>query len=139
MTSGATYIWLVRGISGWVLGKPAMGFGDITLTAMIGAFVGWQPALCAISIAPLTAIVIGSLVRITTDRTFVAFGPYLAVSTVIVLCTWRWIWAEPLLIRDVFSHWPSMLGLVGGSLTALAILLGGLRIFLAIPMDTIRR
>lgn len=139
MAVGAVFIWLVRSISTWILGQPAMGFGDVTLMAMIGAFMGWQPALCAITIAPVTAIVVGMLVRVTTGRTFVAFGPYLAVSAVMVLGTWRWIWAEPLLIRDVFSHWPSIAGLVGGSLAALAILLGGLRLFQAMPADTIRR
>lgn len=139
MTAGATFIWVVRGISGWILGQPAMGFGDVTLMAMIGAFMGWQPTLCTITIAPVTAIVFGSIVRVMTGRTFVAFGPYLAVSAVIVLCTWRWIWAEPLLIRDIFSHWPSILGLVGGALTALAVLLGSLRVFLSMSTDSIRR
>jgi len=139
MITGATFIWVVRALSGWILTQPAMGFGDVTLMAMIGAFMGWQPALCVITVAPLTAVVVGSLVRVITGRSFVAFGPYLAVSAVIVLCTWRWIWAEPLLIRDVFSHWPSILGLVAGSLTTLAVLLGGLRMFLSMPVETMRR
>jgi len=136
---GGGVTWGVRALGSVVFKKEAMGFGDVTLMAMIGAFMGWQPALCAITIAPVTAIVVGSLVRVMTGRTFVAFGPYLAVSAVIVLCTWRWIWAEPLLIRDVFSHWPSILGLVGGALVALAVLLGGLRMFLSVPTDSIRR
>ncbi len=139
MIGGASFVWFVRIISSGILGQAAMGFGDVALMAMIGAFIGWQPALCAITIAPVTAIVVGLVVRVTAGRSFVAFGPYLAVSAVIVLCTWRWIWAEPLLIRDVFSHWPSVLGLVGGALAALAILLGGLRMFLAMPTDTMRR
>ncbi|MCH2212287.1 MAG: A24 family peptidase [Fuerstiella sp.] len=139
MIVGGTFIWLVRGISGWVMGQPTMGYGDVTLMAMIGSFIGWQPALCAIAIAPLTGIVAGLAVRITTGRTYVAFGPYLAVSAVIVLGTWRWIWAEPLLMRIVFSHWPSILGLTGGSLAALAILLGALRTFLTTPAESIRR
>jgi leader peptidase (prepilin peptidase)/N-methyltransferase len=139
MAVGSSYVWFVRTISGWILGQQTMGLGDVTLMAMIGAFIGWQPALCAIAIAPVTAIVVGLIVRVITGRTFVAFGPYLAVSAVIVLCTWRWIWAEPLLLRVVFSHWPSIAGMVGGSLVALAILLGGLRLFLEIPADAIRR
>ena len=139
MTAGAALIWAIRALSGRILGQPAMGFGDVTLMAMIGAFTGWQPVLCAITIAPLTAIVVGSFVRVISGRSFVAFGPYLAVSAVIVLSTWRWIWANPLYLRDVFSHWPSILGLVGGALAALAILLGGLRMFLTMPVDTIRR
>ena len=139
MIGGASFVWFIRVISSAILGQAAMGFGDVALMAMIGAFLGWQPALCAITIAPVTAIVVGLVVRAIVGRSFVAFGPYLALSAIIVLCTWRWIWAEPLLIRDVFSHWPSVLGLVGGALTALAILLGGLRMFLAMPTDTMRR
>ena len=139
MASGASLVWLIRKISSWMLREPAMGLGDVTLMAMIGAFIGWQPALCAITIAPLTAIVVGLAVHSVTGRTFVAFGPYLAISTIIVLGTWRWIWAEPLLMRDVFSHWPSILGLVSGALAALVVLLGGLRMFLTLPADTLRR
>ena len=139
MATGAAYIWLVRAISSLILGEPAMGLGDVTLMAMIGAFVGWQPILCTITIAPLTALAVGSLVRVITGRSFVAFGPYLAMSAVIVLASWRWIWAEPLLMRDIFSHWPSVAGLVGGSLLALAVLLVLLRIFQATPADSIRR
>jgi len=139
MTAGATFIWLVRTLSGWILGQPAMGFGDVTLMAMIGAFMGWQPALCVIAIAPATAIVVGLLVRIVTGRSFVAYGPYLALSALIVLCAWRWMWAQPMMLRIVFSHWPSILGLAGGSIVALVVLLGGLRLFRAVPIDTIRR
>ena len=139
MTAGATFIWLVRAVSGWILGQPAMGFGDVTLMAMIGAFMGWQPALCVIAIAPATAIVVGLLVRIVTGRSFVAYGPYLALSALIVLSSWRWLWADPMMLRTVFSHWPSTVGLVGGSFVALVVLLGGLRLFREVPIDTIRR
>ena len=100
--------------------------------------MGWQPALCVIALAPATAVVVGLLVRLFTGRGFVAFGPYLALSALIVLSGWRWLWARPLLLRDVFSHWPSTLGLAGGALVALIVLLGGLRLFRTVPVDTIR-
>ncbi len=139
MAAGACYVALVRSISTWILGQPAMGFGDVTLMAMIGAFLGWQPVLCAIAMAPVTAVAAGTVIRVVSGRSFVAFGPYLAGSAVIVLCTWRWIWAEPLLMRNVFSHWPSVAGLVAGSLVLLAVLLAALRVFLTLPADVMRR
>ena len=37
-------IWAIRIVGGLVLGQQAMGFGDVTLMCMIGAFLGWQAA-----------------------------------------------------------------------------------------------
>lgn len=136
---GAALTWLIRASSHWILGYPALGFGDVTLMAMIGAFLGWQPTLCVLAIAPLTGIVVGFFVRMLTGRTFVAYGPYLAVSAVIVMCSWRWLWQDYLTLRDIFSHWQSVVGLVGFSLATLVILLFGLRIFRTLPAESLRR
>lgn len=132
---GAIVTWLVRFISGLLLGYPALGFGDVTLMAMVGAFIGWQPTLCVLAIAPLTAMVIGLLVRVLTGKSFVAFGPYLACAAVIVICSWRWLWVDWMELRLIFSHWPTVASLVGGSYATLILLLGGLRLFRAIPAE----
>src|SRR5438067_4583522 len=42
---GGGMIWAVRIIGRIALQKEAMGFGDVTLMAMIGAFLGWQACL----------------------------------------------------------------------------------------------
>ena len=139
LVAGAAVTWLVRFLSGLILGHPALGFGDVTLMAMIGSFLGWQPALCVLAIAPLTSIVIGIVVRFTTGKSYVAYGPYLACSAVIVMCTWRWLWQDWLSLRDIFSHWPTVAGLVGFSLVTLTILLVLVRVFRAVPVDRIRR
>jgi len=52
-------IWSVRIIGGWSLGREAMGFGDVTLLAMIGTFLGWQACLLVFFLAPFAGIVIG--------------------------------------------------------------------------------
>ena len=139
LATGASITWLIRAISGKILGYPALGFGDVTLMAMIGSFMGWQPTLCVLAIAPLAGIVIGLLVRVITGRSFVAYGPYLVCAAILVLFTWRWLWQDFLELRIIFSHWPSVLGLIAGAFAVLIALLGMLRIFRALPAARLRR
>ena len=42
MAFGGGLIWTVRVVAGGALGKEALGFGDVTLMAMIGTYLGWQ-------------------------------------------------------------------------------------------------
>ncbi|MEZ6060532.1 MAG: A24 family peptidase [Planctomycetaceae bacterium] len=135
---GATLTWLIRFSSHLVLGYPALGFGDVTLMAMIGAFIGWQPVLCVLGFAPLAGLIVGLVTRIVSGRSFVAYGPYLAASAVIVLCTWRWLWADFFTLRDIFSHWPSVAGLVAGAWVTLLVLLLLLRGFRSLPANRLR-
>lgn len=139
LACGASMVWLIRWLSQLILGQPAMGFGDVTLMAMVGAYIGWQPVLVSLALAPLTGLVIGMAVRLSTGRGFVAYGPYLAASSVIVISTWRWLWADYFSLRDIFSHWPSVAGLVLFSFLTLIVLLTGLRIFRSLPAERIRR
>ena len=136
-STGAALSWIVRILAGAILGYPAVGFGDVTLMAMIGAFLGWQPTLCTLAIAPIAGILIGLAVRLLTGRNFVAFGPYLAFAAVVVLFTWRILWEQQLL-RNIFSHWPTVVGLVFGSLAAMSLLLAALRILRSLPVDQLK-
>ena len=131
LVAGAGITWVIRFLSGLLLGQPAMGFGDVTFMAMIGSFLGWQPVTFVILFAPACAIVFGLVIRISSGRNFFAFGPYLAMGTLVVLLTWRWVWPNT---RDIFGHWQSMTLLFGISIGALVLLLGGLRIYRAIPV-----
>lgn len=128
---GGGLTWLVRLISSVILGREAMGFGDITLMAMIGSFVGWQPILFVFALAPVCGMGIAVLARLMTGKTYVPYGPYLSASTLVVLCTWRWLWMP---LRMILGHPPTIAALVGGALLALAILLGCIRLFRAIPV-----
>ena len=139
MATGASMTWLVRWLSHVILGYPALGGGDVTLMALIGAFLGWQPTLCVLAIAPLTGILVGAFVKLFTGRSFVAYGPYLACSAFIVLCTWRWLWADYLTLRDIFGHWPSVAGLIGFSFACLTVLLLLLKLFRTLPVESLRR
>ena len=58
MVIGGGLVWLVRILASAVLHREAMGFGDVTLLAMIGAFLGWQAAVVVFFLAPLAAVVV---------------------------------------------------------------------------------
>ena len=59
MAGGAGLIWLARIFGSAALGREAMGFGDVTLMGMIGAFLGWQTCLIVFFLAPLAGLVLG--------------------------------------------------------------------------------
>ena len=55
---GGGLVWLVRILATAAMHQEAMGFGDVTLLAMIGAFLGWQAAVIVFFLAPLAAVVL---------------------------------------------------------------------------------
>ena len=75
-----------------VLGKPGMGFGDVKLNAMLGAFFGWKGAIMIIVISAFVGsfvgiglILIGRLRGEKDASHYLPFGPYLAVAGLIVM------------------------------------------------------
>jgi leader peptidase (prepilin peptidase) / N-methyltransferase len=136
---GAGITWLVRLVSRLVLGQEALGFGDVTLMGMIGCFVGWQAIIFVFLLAPLCGIVAGLSVRIFSGRTYVPYGPYLALSTVGVLFSWRWLWMleaqGTFSMRRFFGDAVGLAILAGFSLAALVVLLGSVRLYRVIPTD----
>ena len=92
-------VWGVR-IGGSIgLKQEAMGFGDVTLMAMIGVALGWQASLLVFFLSPAAAVVIAVAQFLITRRRDIAFGPYLSLAAVIVIVGWHWFWehyARPL-------------------------------------------
>ena len=51
-----------------------MGFGDVTLLSMIGAFVGWQASLVVFFLAPFAGMVIGVTQRLLHGEREIPYG-----------------------------------------------------------------
>ncbi len=96
MAFGGGLIWAVRLVGGQALGQESMGFGDVTLMAMIGTFVGWQATLVIFFLAPVAALFIAITQWLLTRRRDIAFGPYLCLATLYVLLRWGVLWQESL-------------------------------------------
>ena len=89
---GGGVVWIVRIIAGWVLKREAMGFGDVTLMAAVGSFIGWQPALLVFFVAPFCAI-LGALFALFIRRSqTIPYGPYLSLGTIVTLLAWEALW-----------------------------------------------
>jgi leader peptidase (prepilin peptidase)/N-methyltransferase len=132
LTTGAGITWLARLISRWALGAEALGFGDVTLMAMIGSFLGWQPVVFAFLLAPLCGVVIAVTLRLARGRRVLPYGPFLSAAAVLVLFLWRWLWTPT---REIFGHWPTLAGLLALVTLGMAGLLGLLRLYRAIPVE----
>ena len=148
---GAGLTALVRKVAGVVLGRPAMGSGDVLLMAMIGAFLGWQATVMAFFIAPLLALLLGPLARRVSRESATPYGPFLALAAILVMFHWRWIWmfevdiskfgaaadrTTSFAVRRLFGDWVLLAGLSVIAIGGTAGLMGLLRLFWSIPISS---
>lgn len=89
---GGGLVWAVRVVGRISLQREAMGFGDVTLMCMIGAFLGWQSALMVFFLSPAAALVIAVSQYLLTGRKDIAFGPYLCLAALFVIVAWAQVW-----------------------------------------------
>lgn len=92
MAFGGALIWGVRIVGTHALRVEAMGYGDVLLMFMIGAFLGWQPVLLVFFLAPFAALFIGLAQLVITRRTDIAFGPYLCFGALVLIVAWSRLW-----------------------------------------------
>ena len=85
-------IWLIRILGTMALRQEAMGFGDVTLWAMVGAFLGWQASMIGFFIAPFAALFVVAAKLIFRREQQLPFGPYLCFGATVVLFGWFGIW-----------------------------------------------
>jgi leader peptidase (prepilin peptidase) / N-methyltransferase len=125
---GGALVWAVRIVGTWAMRQEAMGFGDVMLMAMIGAFLGWQGVLITFFLAPAAALVIAVLQRVLTGRGDIAFGPYLCVAAAAVVVMWPYWWEERNL-RDLFNLGWTIVWIVAGCVALMGIMLWLLRLY----------
>lgn len=92
MASGGGLIWMVRIVGAVTLKREAMGFGDVTLMAMIGALLGWQSCLVIFFLAPLAGLVLGLLQLLLRQENEIPYGPFLCLATAVLIVAWHPIW-----------------------------------------------
>ncbi|TWT39763.1 prepilin peptidase [Blastopirellula retiformator] len=119
MAFAGALIWLVRIFAGAALGREAMGFGDVTLMFMIGAYVGWQPAIAIFFLAPMIACLFAVGRWLLTGDVALAFGPYLCFGTMVVFLCWPSFWYQysPMLVLGwilpaIFLALPICVGMI---------------------------
>lgn len=112
---GGGLVWSVRGAASVLLRREAMGFGDVTLMAMVGTFLGWRIAVLTFFLAPFFAFahVFWKLGLWIKNQLFsrgrgrrtsreLPFGPYLSMAAVTLMLSWDWLW--PHWARDFFEQ-----------------------------------
>ncbi|MCA9094679.1 MAG: prepilin peptidase [Planctomycetaceae bacterium] len=131
LLAGGGITWVVRWLAKVTSGQESMGDGDVTLMAMIGSFLGWQPILFAFVFAPVWGL-LGAIVSLmVVGRSYVPYGPYLCAGAFTAMMTWRWLWPP---VRLIFGHPPTLGLLLGGIFVGMVVLLGLMRVYRAIPV-----
>ena len=92
MAAGGGLVWLVRILGTVALQEEAMGFGDVTLMAMLGAFLGWQACLIVFFLAPLAGLVLGLVQLLLRRGKYIPYGPFLCLAALATIVGWATIW-----------------------------------------------
>lgn len=69
LVAGAGALGLVYALGWLIYRREAMGLGDVTLTAMIGAFLGWRPLVLVVLAAAVQGLVAAALSSLWEKRT----------------------------------------------------------------------
>jgi leader peptidase (prepilin peptidase)/N-methyltransferase len=115
LLAGGGVTQFVRVFGSTLLRREAMGFGDVTLMGMIGAFLGWQAAIMTFFLGAFfglahavwkLALYLKKWLRggklSSADREL-PFGPYLSMGAAALVLSWRWLWIESGPAREMFG------------------------------------
>jgi leader peptidase (prepilin peptidase)/N-methyltransferase len=77
----------------------SMGFGDVKLLAMIGAFLGWQKVILVFFLAPFFGAVVGLINLLVRKDHTLPYGPFLSLAAIFSI-----FWAERI-IRLILPYY----------------------------------
>jgi prepilin signal peptidase PulO-like enzyme (type II secretory pathway) len=89
---GGGLVWIIRIVASAVLHREAMGFGDVTLLAMIGAFLGWQAAVLVFFLSPFAGAVVGLIRLLLRNKDEIPYGPFLCLAAAATVLAWPILW-----------------------------------------------
>jgi prepilin signal peptidase PulO-like enzyme (type II secretory pathway) len=122
MIGGSAIVWAVRVVASTALRREALGFGDVTLMMMIGAFLGWQAGVLVFFLSPFAGMVVGVLQLVFRRSDEIFYGPFLCLAAVAVIIRWGRFWNADSSIQQIFGEpW-----LVPIALAGVTILLGAM-------------
>ena len=104
-----------------------MGFGDVTLMSMIGAFVGWQAVLIVFFLAPFIGLLIAIAQWIVHGEHEIPYGPFLCLATFGVIVDWPAVWSET---SGIFSLGWLLAAMLAGCIVLMGLLLSIYRLVL---------
>lgn len=93
--TGFIFFFFLYWLGKRLLGAGALGFGDVTLATMIGAMTGFPLVILALVMGILLGGLVTALLLLTrrlTMRSYVAYGPFLAVAGITAV-----VWGQGLL------------------------------------------
>ncbi len=77
----------------------SMGFGDVKLLAMIGAFLGWQKVILVFFLAPFFGAIVGLINLLVKKNHTLPYGPFLSLAAIFSI-----FWAERI-IRLILPYY----------------------------------
>ena len=108
----AGIVWFTRAGASVALGREAMGMGDVTLMAMVGVWLGWQPAVVIFFLATFIGLLHGLFQLVMHRDNELPFGPSLCLAAVLVTLLWQPVWAWASVFFDDIVQLGTVLGLV---------------------------
>ena len=83
---GGGFLYAVGAVGKKIMQKEVMGFGDVKLLALIGAFIGWKLTLLTIILSSFAGTLIGVMLIATRKAEWqsqIPFGPYIVLGALI--------------------------------------------------------
>lgn len=91
MLVGSALVFTVGFIGTKVFRKPAMGFGDVKLLGLLGAFTGWAGVVAGFFLACFLGSAVGIFLWMRHGSRYMPFGPFLSMG-----CFSMLLWPESL-------------------------------------------
>lgn len=94
---GIGFLWILGSLYERLTGREGIGFGDVKLLGMIGAFLGLRGALGAVVVSSLVGSVVGIVLVVAQKKSLklaIPYGPFLAIGALVFL-----FWGDYIVFR----------------------------------------